>query len=205
MTVWLQALLHMAPGAGCSEFGAWLDHHGRAAVARAGGGVWGLWDGRPGLGFGSDEALLVTTWPDDAAAGAAVEMLKACPHVVGIEGTPLHATVRPADDTPASGKGIYVFREFFVPDGKVERFIDLSAEAWTSFERNFAAEIKGLFRGPNLSADLAILLLVTRYEDLATWEASRSETKDPDAWQRFRERQALTSWTRARSAALVDL
>jgi len=145
----------------------------------------------------------MTVWPDDAAAGAAVELIKTCPPVVAVTGTPLHPTLRPESVTSPKPEGAWVFREFQVAAADVDRFIELSAAAWETFEARFDARIAGLFRGPNETAELATLLLLTRYADHAAWEASRSESEDPDAWARFRERHALTRWTRARSALLL--
>lgn len=203
MAVWLHAVLTLAPGAGSDNLRDWLAHRGGKAIREAGGQIWGAWDGRPGLGFASNEALLMTIWPDDAAAGAAVELLKTCPPVIDVAGTPLHPTSRPDSPAPLTTPGAWVFREFHVPTADVDRFLELSTAAWKTFEARFAAAIAGLFRGPNASRELATLLLVTRYADHAAWEASRSEADDPDAWVRFRERHALTRWTRARSARLL--
>ncbi len=204
MAVWLHAVLKLAPGAGSGNLIDWLAHRGDEAIRSAGGRVWGAWDGRPGLGFGADEAVLMTVWTDDAAAGAAVELLKTCPPVIAVVGTPLHPTLRPQTDVPMTMGGAWVFREFHVPGADVQRFIELSAAAWETFETHFDAQIQGLFRGPNESGEVATLLLVTRYADHAAWEASRKESSDPDAWARFRERHAMTRWTRARSAQLLS-
>lgn len=204
MAVWLETILDLAPDAGADDLAAWLADGGNAAIARAAGSVWGLWDGRPGLGFASNQAVLITVWPDDAAAGAAVELTGTCPHVVTVTGTPWHPTRRPETTVLPVGGGIWVFREFHVAISDVEQFVDLSASAWESFEAHFDAKIAGLFRGPNENDAVARLLLATRYADFAAWEASRNEAGDPGAWARFRERARLTRWTRARTAVRVD-
>lgn len=200
MTVWLQAEVELARDAPVAALREWLGGDGRSAMARLGGWVWGCWHGAPSIGLRSDSALLFTCWPDDAAAGAAMEWLRNAPPVRGIEGTPLHATARPTQATPLDGGGIWVFRDFEIDHTDAERFVELSAGAWKKFEASFDARIDGLFRAPGPATELARLLLVTRYADLATWEASRSAESDPESWARFTERRALTRWTRARSA-----
>lgn len=207
MGVWLHTEIRPVAGVSAQDLRDWLraDGDGGRAITRAGGSIWGFWDGRGGLGFRSDMLLLASHWADDAAAGAAVELLKASTLIVEVRGTPLHATARPTDSAPCRGDGAWVFREFEVDDAAAERFVELSSAAWPTFEQNFDARIHGLFRGPAPSAGRAAFLLVTRYADLATWEASRSEQADPQAWARFRERHALTHWTRGRSAVRVDL
>ena len=206
MGVWLQTEIQPVTGSASDAVRNWLrpDSAGGLTLARAGGSVWGLWDGRPGLGFRSDTLLLFTHWSDDAIAGAAVDLLKASTLIRGVTGTPLHPTVRPTSAEPCTGNGIWVFREFEVDATEAEHFVALSAEAWSSFEAAFDARIHGLFRAPAPSEGRAAFLLVTRYADLATWEDSRSEQRDPQAWQRFRERHAITHWTRGRSAVRID-
>ncbi|HSG89465.1 MAG TPA: hypothetical protein VLA56_09645 [Pseudomonadales bacterium] len=205
MGVWLQTEIRAVAGVTTETVRDWLRGDGGQALTRAGGGIWGFWDGRGGLGFRSDTLLLSTHWPDDAAAGAAVELLKASTLVVDVRGTPLHPTLRPADATPCAGDGAWVFREFVVDPEQTARFVELSQAAWPSFEDRHDAHIHGLFRGPATRDEQATFLLVTRYADLATWEASRSESADPEAWARFRERHALTRWTRGRSAVRIEL
>lgn len=203
MAVWLQTLLRLTPNARIGDLADWLSGPGYQSIRAASGRIWGLWDGAPGLGFRSDEAVLMTTWPDDAAAGAAVELIKACPLIHSLEGTPLHPTARPTSTEHRVGTGVWVFREFALPRDQVQRFIELSAEGWSSFERTFDAEIEGLFRAPDPAADSSALLLLTRYADLATWESSRKQAQDPNAWHHFGERQGLTEWTQARSAVMI--
>ena len=103
---------------------------------------------------------------------------------------------------PVDGEGVWVFREFEINQTDV-RFVELSASAWETFEARFDARIDGLFRAPGPAEGLASLILVTRYANLATWEASRSAEADPESWAHFNERRALTRWTRARSASRV--
>lgn len=205
MKVWLLAELRTVPGTDTTALAAWVAGEGGAALRAAGGQVWGLWNGAPGIGFDSDVHVLASVWPDDAAAGAAVELLKSSTHIVEVRGTPLHPTLRPLDSTPGAAEGVWVFRDFEVPAAQADRFVALSGAAWETFEARFDAHIAGLFRAPDATPGVAAFVLLTRYADYATWEASRSESADPDAWARFRERRALTRRSRARSAAPVAI
>lgn len=207
MSVWLHAEMRTAPGSGPDALRDWLqpDGNGATAVTNAGGGVWGLWDGRRGLGFRSDELIVSTSWPDETMALAGVRVLESCPVVVDAATTMLSATQRPTSDEACTGAGIWVFRDFETSDADAERFVELSASAWETFETNYDARIFALFRGIGSESGTTRFLLVTRYADLATWEISRSPAGDPDAWARFVERHDLTRWTRGRSAIRVDL
>ena len=97
-------------------------------------------------------------------------------------------TVRPAVHEPLRVPGIYVFRWFEIESGSEEEVIRLSAEAWTSFESDFEAEIQGLFL--EHSASPSRMLLLTRYRNLSIWEASRSPA--PAARENFLKRHQLT-------------
>lgn len=205
MAVWLKAELGLAPGTGPEALLSWLRGPGRDAAATLGGHLWGAWHGAPGFGLRSDAVVLLTVWPDDAAAGAATELMGAAPAAITVEGTPLHPTARPTDVQPVTGEGIWVFRDFEITTTDADRFVELSASAWTTFEARFDARIDGLFRAPDPAPDRARLLLVTRYADLGTWEASRSAEADPDSWDRFLERRRLTHWTRACSAPRLTI
>ncbi|MEE4301230.1 MAG: NIPSNAP family protein [Pseudomonadales bacterium] len=204
MAVWMQAELRLATGDALQEWRAWLAEQGREALGRLGGAIWGCWHGAPGFGLRSDAVLLTTVWPDDAAAGAATELLAAPRTILAVDGTPLHATARPRCGTPVSGDGLWVFRDFEIGRADAARFVELSASAWETFEANFDARIDGLFRAPDPGPELARMVLVTRYADLATWEASRSAEADPASWERFLERRALTRWTRACCAPRLE-
>lgn len=205
MSVWMQAELRLARSDALPALRDWLAGNGAEAIGRLGGAIWGCWPGAPGFGLRSDAVLLATTWPDDAAAGAATELLAGAPPVIAVAGTPLHATARPRSAAPVTGEGLWVFRDFELASEDAARFVELSASAWETFEARFDARIDGLFRAPDPEPGLARMLLVTRYADLATWEASRSAEADPESWSRFAERRALTRWTHACCAPRLAL
>lgn len=118
-------------------------------------------------------------------------------------------TARPLDRTPPSDDGLYVHRWFHVDPADVEEFVELSAQAWPTFEDVFdGVRILGLWRQVRPETAEARLLLVTRYTDLAQWETSRFSAPRPaegadDAFERFRRRRALTRRTIARFTRLV--
>jgi hypothetical protein len=167
------------------------------AVRTAGGEVVGLFS--PQLGFAANEGALLLRWP--AGLAGAQPALK-----VGqlTSRDRLFATLRPtADDLPKPG-GIYVHRWFTVAPANVDTFVDLSGQAWPSFEAGFDTNIFGLFRAeaPAANGDVRMLLL-TRYADHGVWEASRQPA--PKAREAFGNRHELTTSTIARSSLLVGL
>lgn len=100
----------------------------------------------------------------------------------------LSPTIRPVDHTPRQKDGLYVFRWFWTAPGDVDEIVRLSDEAWTSFEKDFAAEIQGLF--VEASDQPEQMLLLTWYRDLSAWEESRHPS--PAARENFLARHRLT-------------
>lgn len=137
---------------------------------------WGLFTGL--LGLPSNEAYLVTA---ETPADLPVELEV-------VESVQLLPTARPTAFEPPDQAGVYVFRWFSVVPGTVDEIVELSVEAWRSFEVDFAARIQGLFVESGESPQR--MLLVTWYQDLSVWEASR--TPSPDARENFLKRHQLT-------------
>ncbi|MEE4360369.1 MAG: hypothetical protein V2I63_02465 [Pseudomonadales bacterium] len=96
MRVHLFTELDLVPEMDAGTFRQWLEDRGRSAMGYAEGGIDGLWSTRDQPT--GTRLLLLTRWPDEAAAGAAVELLKASTLVVAVRGTPLHGI--PQDGTP---------------------------------------------------------------------------------------------------------
>ena len=168
-------------------------------VRAAAGDVVGLFF--PQLGFASNEAVLLLRWRDAAHADQAAIAIDA----VEVRARDrLTATLRPADgDAPKPG-GVYVHRWFTVAPDNVPTFIDLSGQAWPSFEAGFDTNIFGLFRArePAPNGDVRMLLL-TRYADHGVWEASRQPAAT--ARDAFGARHELTTSTIGRSSLLLLL
>ena len=159
------------------------------ALAIDGGKPWIIANGL--FGLWTNELILVTTWPEGTNARGALAA-KLPPQAEITEQYDLVATARPSDETPPSRPGLYVHRLFEVREQDIERFVSLSEEAWTTFETasDYAAEPQGLFRQREHPSEGGLMLLVTWYDRLESWE--RSRTPAPAATANFRERAMLT-------------
>lgn len=193
-----------ASSAAIRAFAQSVKSIGALALARQDGVLIGLW--RAQLGFAANEVTTLTAFADPGRADDAALFEASIAMVADSQVERLRATARPRDleARPAPG-GIVVHRWFHVDAPKVARFAALSAEAWETFEQRFEAKVYGLFEAEASEEDRARdrrrLLLLTWYADHGAWEASRDEARDPEAWKRFQERQAMTQWTIGRSAA----
>ena len=159
----------------------------------------------PQLGWAANEAaVLLGCGPDFDKDAAHTVVLKAV-GVAGGAGQTLSLAARPGSAVRLTPGGIHVHRWFTVGAADRDEFVQLSAQAWPDFERQFDARIFGLFDAEQSAADLAAedqrLLLITRYGDHGVWEASRDPTTE--AMQIFARRQMLTRYTRAASTLLV--
>lgn len=177
------------------------------ALEPAGGNAWGAWYGL--FGLRSNELIVVTSWPLDAApSGIVSEHLPAGAKV--LEQYSFVPTVRPETDTPITRPGLYVFRFFDVHHRDVDEVAALSHEAWTTFENtdDYQAEPQALFaerdrtRDEDDSAAPGTMLLLTWYDGLESWQ--RSRTPAPEARENFRRRAELTRGTLAIATRLVE-
>lgn len=175
-----------------ADGGGWQALHDRVQAALAGwpeatvvGSFMGL------FGISNQEIFLVLALP---VGGDGLVALRArLPADIAIrDGLPMRATVRPADDTPLTRPGLYVFRFFDVAAADVDEVARLSQVAWETWEQDsdYSAEPHGLFRFSDPNAERGRMLLLTWYEDLRSWE--RSRTPHPDAVANFRRRAALS-------------
>ena len=137
------------------------------------------------FGVGSNELMLVVHGehpPTEALTAAGFEVA----HHAELE-----PTVRPVTFEPRTRAGLYVFRAFDVPLRDVEEIARLSDEAWTTFETgDYAAEAQALFAPVDRSQESGTMLLVTWYDGLDSWQASRGAS--PEATENFRRRRELT-------------
>jgi hypothetical protein len=152
------------------------------AIAREGGRKWMLANGLFGL------------WTNELnlPEGASI-----------IDSRELVATARPLTEEPPAKHGVYVHRLFGVDGKDVEHFVELSAEAWNTFENtsDYKAEPQGLFRMREHPEPGGQMLLVTWYDRLESWE--RSRTPPPEAEANFRQRAMLTKRSMAIATRLV--
>jgi len=156
------------------------------------GTLWGAFN--PLFGPASNELLMVSALDDDA------EPIASPASVAAEVWSP---TARPADSTPCSRQGLYVFRRFFVREQHVDEVVALSKQAWETFEgsADYAAEPQGLFRPGTDAEGVVRLMLVTWYDSFDSWETSRQPA--PAARENFQRRHALTLSTYAVATRLV--
>lgn len=168
------------------------------AWRRDGVAVWGVWSGL--FGVASNELLVVAAAADRRPREAFTAALN------GLEvrdSLLLSPTVRPATDAPREKEGLYVFRFFDVADADVAEVVQLSAQAWKTFENTdaYQSEPQGLFRQAD-SAGVGRMLLVTWYDGLESWQLSRRPA--PEAMENFLRRRELTRGTVALATSLVS-
>ncbi len=149
--------------------------------------VWGLFAGQIGVPSDQFELILATDAPELASAEV-VKMIR------------LDTTVRPTSSDPLTGSGVFAHRWFEIEPSDWEEFLALSEGAWPGFEAaNDGVRVHGFFRVPD---DPRRVLLVTRYPDLAGWEASRNADDDAGG-ANFRRRHQLTVSTVVRTYRLI--
>jgi hypothetical protein len=160
-------------------------------ISAAGSTLFGLFQGV--IGLPSNEVIAVAT----AAADDALLRAQDIPGLLAVDAVSITATVRPRDPAPLQAPGIYAHRWFHIGARHWPRFLELSEAAWPAFERAFASEIVGLWK-QDVEPDASLVLLMTRYPDLATWERSRAgaaSDAEQHMRQHFRERQGMVTWT----------
>ena len=96
-----------------------------------------------------------------------------------------------------------MFRFFDVANTDVEEIARLSSQAWISFENTdrFTTRPRGLFAQADRSSPSGVMVLVTWYDGLESWQISRRS--DPEAADNFRRRRELTRGTIAYATRLV--
>ncbi len=172
-----------------------------SAWERAGISAWGLWEGL--FGVGSDELLVVAASRMELDASVFTRALDGRSLMVN-DRLLMTPAARPVDEgvRPCRKPGLYVFRFFDVALLHVQEFATLSRQAWETFEHAdaYAAEPVGLFRQQPGSGEETRMLLVTWYDGLRSWEASRRP--HPQAAANFQRRRALTRRTVALATRL---
>jgi len=164
----------------------------------AGGKVAGLFVAQ--LGWEAAEAALLAERPGEGR-NRDLDKLLASPEVESWTPIVLTPTIRPKAGDQLKPGGIYVHRVFEVESSSLKEFVDLSGQAWPSFETQFDAQIFGLFEATPAPEGRKRLLLLTRYGSHGVWEDSRDPTTE--AMKTFMRRQQLTLSTRAASTLLV--
>jgi hypothetical protein len=155
--------------------------------------IWGTFSAL--FGMASNERIVITR----EKLGAII------PSENLVEQFAMAATARPIEFAPLSADGLYVLRTFNVLAEHVEEFVELSQNAWTTFETDgeFTAGPQGLFHPNVLRNGLIPMQLVTWYDGLSSWERSRAP--DENARDNFARRRLLTQSTSAIAARLAEL
>ncbi len=150
--------------------------------------VWGAWAGL--FGLASDELILILVHPSEHSSLALPQGWTL------VSQQQLRATVRPTQATPERRPGVYVFREFATTAQRIDELVQLSTNAWKTFEQgqDYDALPIGLF-APSKPSGECTMLLLTWYPDFTAWQRSRKP--DPRATKSFLARRALTSRTLA--------
>jgi hypothetical protein len=158
---------------------------------------WGAFYGV--FGLGSDELFIVSVGEVEQVN----ERLLALDEVFEVDTLLLESTVRPSSEAPLSREGLYVFRFFEVANKDIDEIAALSKEAWETFETtgDYSAEPQALFCQADRSAERGRMLLLTWYDGLDSWQASREP--HPKARENFRRRHALTRGTIAYATRLL--
>lgn len=184
----------------------------RAALAAAGGALYGLW--RSQIGRPRDEVTAMTAWPaaiGNAAAEAA--LLGPTASITSVASLALRPTLRPEAPQPPERQGNYAFRWFVTPEADWPEFLELCATAWPGFEAAYDSQVIGLWRGTEGGPGDEVAgpaggvrsLLLTRRPDLAMWERSKlpqgaAERAVRDALSR---RYDLCDWTAVCTTTLL--
>ncbi len=161
--------------------------------------LWGIWHGL--FGIACNELIVMAASKTPASLEEFTAPLAGIAEIQQSE--LLTNTVRPVDIEPRVQPGLYVFRFFDVLNNDVEEIVQLSNEAWKSFENveNYEAEPQGLFCQRDRTEAAGRMLLVTWYDGLQSWQTSR---RPPDAARdNFRRRHELTRSTIAIATRLV--
>jgi hypothetical protein len=172
------------------------------AIAGEGGALVGVFS--PQLGFASDEAVALVSWP---GAPGAIDAMVGSDQVVGHRRELLTPTARPMGAAALRTGGIYVHRWFTIDAESVDAFVDISARAWVGFEAAYDVKIFGLstaaLTDDDRAAGQARLLLLTWYASHGVWETSREQTVDPDGL--FTKRHEMTRSTVGRSSLALAI
>jgi hypothetical protein len=115
--------------------------------------------------------------------------------------------LQPEGSAPETDPGIYTLRRFEVERENIERLVELSEKGWWPWVRK-GQGIRPVGQWLSIIAPETMVYMISRYNDLAHWEATRGygpEPSDPEMqaiWEKgrtaLRERTALTRRTDVR-------
>ena len=162
--------------------------------------LWGAFHGL--FGVGSNELMAITVG-DEADVAQSVAVARQLPGATCGMALPLAPTARPTSAAPLRREGLHVLRFFDVAEAHQEEFVALSQAAWETFEAadGYRAQPQGLFSEHGARFGRGAMLLVTWYDGLGSWQASRSPPAA--ARERFARRGKLAASTVAYATRLI--
>jgi hypothetical protein len=161
----------------------------------AGGNLFGVFTSQ--IGLSANHVVVISAFPDEAAASAA-DFFAGAPYEVerhelwDPDPRPLDGETFPEQD------GAFSHRWFDVAEADWPRFRELSVTAWDNFEAVHDTRVIGFWRSRTSPAPgLSRVWLMAWYRNLAAWEGSRwylaSDRADAaQAYSNFRARHELT-------------
>ena len=173
-------------------------------IEKQDGKPYGTWT--PQLGLTSRDFIVMYSWPDDKtdqAVNIAETFLSSIDDVAGVNTRRWKPTARPTDDTAPNRKGLYIHRTMAFNVADIPRVIEMSQEAWVTFEAQFEAKVYGFFQDMDELDGTTTLTLVSWYRDYSAWEDSRNTEKDPKSWEVFYKRGRLTLYSWGISTSLL--
>ena len=134
--------------------------------------LYGIW--RSQIGLARDVLTMISVWPDMRTASSGSDNIFSGLKFINSHTTKfLTPTLRPRSSEPPVQQGNYAFRWFETPKGNYDKFLQLCAEAWPSFESSFDSQVIGLWRQQQIDKTSVSTLLLTRRPDLSMWERSK--------------------------------
>ena len=167
------------------------------AIERQSGTHYGTWI--PQLGLTSRDFIVMYSWPDDKANLAVPiteTFLLSLDDVAEVSTRRWAPTARPLDSKVPDREGLYIHRTMVFNVTDIPQVVEMSQQAWETFEAQFDAQVYGFFKDMDEKAGTTTLTLVSWYRDYTAWEESRNAEKDPGSWEIFYKRGRLTldSW-----------
>jgi hypothetical protein len=182
MTVYAHHVVGFGPGRLAGITGH-LVGAGRSAVRASGGELFGVW--KPLIGLSLNHAVVLTRWPDlGAAERHAGTVLDGLEDLGIVERDLWQPTLRPLPGQPPPDRrdGYVTHRWYDIHESDLDRFLELSAQTWSSWEGVHAGSVIGLWRSLAAPAPGRVRMrLMAWYRDLGVWERSRYWKRTPGA------------------------
>jgi hypothetical protein len=180
------------PDAAATIFGPF-----RKDLERDDGRIYGVF--RALIGAPMNEGVIITAHQDveSWAEYRRGEKIHVHEGVERLDSVLLAPSVRPAPGATADAPGVYAHRWFDIEPGSWPEFVRLSEEGWWPAVEGAGAHVQGLWSALGGAAEGHAFLL-TRYDSMAHWEATRFSTPESQAGLSEQARHAM-----ARRAAIT--